>query len=450
MDDSQDVPDVQPEAPQGNSTQNIQNQRQRLKWTKEMNQDIMRCFFATILRAPDQPYRKQFHQRWMQMHPESNTSEQRICDQQRQIMKKINTRENTRGSWLTEMEVQDIRRTVQANINEEQNQSIDQPNPDQNLQAEHIQPTGNNEALENNQQQVDIEPAAEQPQQPIENGDQEEIDRIRTMISGLYAIANITSFEDRYTFRKPGKRHEIELKKALQKINKAIEGMPLLTTEITDVSKLNDVTYVCAFLSIKLAGLEKQCLVRKETRRQTKKNNWQNQMKVRINNIRTDINKIEQMTVANSSSKIKRNNNIMKHKYNIQNEQSRINTLETMKQRMMALNNRLKRFTKREKQYQHNNTFENNPGKFYDEVRDNKIHIDEPPTEQDINSFWKPIFNNEQRFNQDAYWLDDYRDNVNERVVESEYQLCYISLIFKRKYIYTIFKIFTYSTSLLT
>ena len=98
MGDHQDVQDVQPAASQRNRTRNIQNRTQRLKWSKEMNQDVMRCYFATILREPTKPYKKQFHERWMLPHLETTISEQRICDQQRQIMKKINTRENTRGT----------------------------------------------------------------------------------------------------------------------------------------------------------------------------------------------------------------------------------------------------------------------------------------------------------------------------------------------------------------
>ena len=237
----------------------------------------------------------------------------------------------------------------------------------------------------------------------------------------LYAVASITPFEDRYTFRKPGKKHENELKKTLKKINEAIEDMPLLT-DIIDVNQLNDFTYACALLAIKNSNLEKQCIVRKLTNRQKRKRDWQHDMNCRINNIRADINQINQMSIVNPSSKIKRNNNSMRNKYDIGDERNRIKIIETLKQRLMALNNRLKRFIKREKQYQHNNTFQNDPGKFYDEVRGSKIVINEAPTEDEINSFWKPIFNNQQHFNKDAYWLNDYKNTVNERIQEAEYQ----------------------------
>lgn len=420
MEDQQNEHDVQPAVnSQENRTQNVQNnnRRQRMKWTKEMNTDIIRCYFETVLRLPNQPYRREFYQRWMMLHPDSPYTEQRICDQQRTIMNKVNTRENTRGSWLTEIEIQDIRNTIQTEVGVEQNQPVNQPNPVQNPAELQEQPPENDQAV---QDEPHVEANVEPPTQPVEPENQDEINGIKDVLLDLYATASITPFEDRFTFRKPGKKHEFELKRALEKINKAVEDMPLLT-EIINVNQLNDVTYACALLSIKNANLEKQCIVRK-TNRQNKKKDWKHDMNRRINDIRTDISKIEQMSITNPSSKIKRNSNLMKNKYNIQDETTRTRNLETLRQRLMALNNRLKRFTKREKQYHHNNTFQNDPGKFYDEVRDNKITIDEPPTEDDINSFWKPIFNNKQHFNKEADWLDEYKNTVNERINEAEYQ----------------------------
>ena len=60
--------------------------------------DIMRCYDSTILRIPNQPYRRDFHTRWTTLHPENSLTEQRICDQQRVIIKKANTQENIRDA----------------------------------------------------------------------------------------------------------------------------------------------------------------------------------------------------------------------------------------------------------------------------------------------------------------------------------------------------------------
>ena len=47
--------------------------------------------------------------------------EQRICDQQRVIMKKANTQENIRGAWITRHEIHQLRNDVSREIENERN-----------------------------------------------------------------------------------------------------------------------------------------------------------------------------------------------------------------------------------------------------------------------------------------------------------------------------------------
>ena len=83
-----------------------------MKWAKQLNIDIIRCYFNTILQIPNQPYRKDFHTRWTTLHPENLPTEQRICDQQRVIMKKANTQENIRVAWIMQHEIHQLRNDV--------------------------------------------------------------------------------------------------------------------------------------------------------------------------------------------------------------------------------------------------------------------------------------------------------------------------------------------------
>ena len=40
------------------------NVQQRKKWTKQMNEKIIRCFYEITLRRLNESYRKEFHERW--------------------------------------------------------------------------------------------------------------------------------------------------------------------------------------------------------------------------------------------------------------------------------------------------------------------------------------------------------------------------------------------------
>ena len=73
----------------------------------------------------------------------------------------------------------------------------------------------------------------------------------------------------------------------------------------------------------------------------------------------------------------------MKAKYQIVDEKTRSTSLETLKQRLYALNNRLSWYQRRQKQYQQNNDFINKQSKLFDELRGNRITIMDPPTMED-------------------------------------------------------------------
>ena len=97
-------------------------------------------------------------------------------------------------------------------------------------------------------------------------------------------------------------------------------------------------------------------------------------MNRRINELRADISKISQMKDPRLSPKMKGNTNSMKTKYQIVDEQTRSTSLKTLKQRLHALNNRLSRYQRRQKQYQQNNDFINKQSKLFDELRGINYH----------------------------------------------------------------------------
>ena len=369
-----------------------------MKWTKEMNIDIIRCYFNTILRIPNQPYRKEFYNRWVTLYPENRLTEQRICDQQRLIMRKATTNENTRGSWLTEMEITDVQATIANEIGGEIN------NEPVGQQAE--VPNHQYQAEEHQQQHQIAEEKQHVPGQEI-NADQQLIEELLSQ----YAKATVTPFSDRIIFKKPGRKSEFKLKKAIEKINKSIE-VTTLQTIITDVRSLDDFVYATAVTAIKKADVEKECITNNK-QQQNEKNNWKVNLQIRINDLRADISKINQMTALHQSPKMKKNANAMKNKYNINSEDVRLETEEKLKQRLSALNNRFQRFVKREDQHIQNYQFESHPNKFYDTIRGNKIEVIDTPSEEEVSNFWRPMYENEKHFNKDASWIPEYKESIS-------------------------------------
>ena len=150
--------------------------------------------------------------------------------------------------------------------------------------------------------------------------------------------------------RKPGRKTIKKLEESLEKVNDVIEATPLITEKI-DVTSLNQLTYAAAITAIKTVRVEDESITKKRNI-SWRKGDWTFNMNQQINELLADISKTSQMNDQRPSPKIKRNTSLMKTKYQFADDQTRSTSLETLKQRLYALNNRLSRYQRRQKQYQ--------------------------------------------------------------------------------------------------
>ena len=240
-----------------------------------------------------------------------------------------------------------------------------------------------------------------------------EIEELTIKLIDLYEKTKLTSLEERERFKKPPRRMIKTLEISIEKVNKALETVILQST-FNDVNNLDNMIYASAVLGIQLAGLQKQCIIKKNNRKYVKKNNWKTNMKVKIDYIRSEISQIEQMKIENPSAKIRRNTAKLRRKYKINNENKRVFELEKHKQRLAAKSTRIKRFEEREKQYRQNYDFTNDPKKIYNELRGTKIEIkeNEIPSKEKIQSFWKPLYETKKCYNKNAHWLEEYEKSL--------------------------------------
>ncbi|XP_066912330.1 uncharacterized protein [Clytia hemisphaerica] len=351
------------------------------------------------------------HRRWEELYPNLRITEQRICDQQRQIVKKSESNENLRGNWLTQLEINQIRLEIQQLVT---NENLNQDEAPNNEAEEE-----NNPQLPNNVPEERADQPRNEPEILNDNENHEhEQEEIRRMILEEYARTIITPLEERKNIQKPSKKKGKSLEKSIGKVNEALEGIPLLT-DVADVTNLDHLVYASAVVAIERAQLQKECLPKKRIKT-NKKTDWTFKMQKRIDDIRADISRVSQMVDPNPSPKMKKNSNSMKNKYNIQNDEQRITTLEKLKQRLLALNNRLSRYQKRQKQFQQNRDFTEKPSKLYDQLRGNRITISDPPEKEAIKEFWKPLYGNRKEYNKNALWLDEYKGSTNH-IIQAEY-----------------------------
>ena len=243
-------------------------------------------------------FEKNFTEDGKPFTPKFDVPNKPFATDKKKIIKKVNTRENTRGSWLTELEIQQIRNDIQATLDNERNQPGDQPidHPEADNRPENLQES-QDEPPEEQQRNEEI---------PAENRQEEEdILKIKEELVENYANSIVTPFEERVSFKKPNKNTLKTLKNYLGKVNKVLEDVALLT-DICDVNQLNNLTYAAAITAINDTNAQNNCTYRKANNKQRKNDDWVFNMKRRIDNLRGDISRILQMRGPNPSAKIRK------------------------------------------------------------------------------------------------------------------------------------------------
>ena len=92
----------------------------------------------------------------------------------------------------------------------------------------------------------------------------------------------------------------------------------------------------------------------------------------------------------------------------------RITTKETLKQQLYTLNNRLTRDT-REDNF-NTNKFLTSPTNHQNSLTNFvvlRVEVSHPSTKENVEQFWKPLFETKKTFNQSADWHQPYKESLN-------------------------------------
>ena len=87
--------------------------------------------------------------------------------------------------------------------------------------------------------------------------------------------------------------------------------------------------------------------------------------------------------------------------------------MEEVKQKISAIEGRLKRYRERTKQYKQNRTFQNNEKKFYEQINESKTNTSEPPNSTEAEKFWTDIWKRKEH-NKKSKWISDIKNELME------------------------------------
>ena len=156
----------------------------------------------------------------------------------------------------------------------------------------------------------------------------------------------------------PNIRH-IDKKKIMtevKKINDIMEHIP-----IGNITELNDTFYVSA--AIVTEKLAKNWKKKEEPP-------WRRRIKWKVQELQQDISRVTEARNRNYNDRQRRK---MERRYNIKRKGYQ-QVIEELKQRLIAMAAKLKRYDDRVKQYQQNRLFDNNQKAFYKEIQ-NESHL---------------------------------------------------------------------------
>ena len=170
------------------------------------------------------------------------------------------------------------------------------------------------------------------------------------------------------------------------------------------ITKTNELFYAGAFVTNKLAVKIDKVARRKEPM-------WKRRLQTKIKELRKDFSQLE-------ASKDKGVSNFrhwerLERKYSIRGKRMNV-VVEELKQRIIAIAAKVRRYQGRVDSYIQNRLFENNQRQFCRELDQEEERCDDDqPVPEESKQFWGNIWSQSADHKKDAKWLQDMRSEVN-------------------------------------
>lgn len=399
--------------------------RQRMKWTYQINRELLRCYYIVTLCETDlTAYRPLLHQKFKETFPElSHISEQRLADQIRVIH---------RNNRIPEPERERIKQSVSL-INPLINLSNSHNNDDN---TEH-QYTMNNSTNDDQQpysnslthtptsqqtliHQTNTTTQTSQPQE-ISGYTQTHGDDNRSVNPEEYSKIENTFKEMliKYTDTDPTLRPTIPklqtTRKTIKTVNTLNEiiDLHLQTKETMTIKEIHEIIY-CAALTVTTIHTQKAKQTDNNTTHTTsrtigqKKPQWETRIENKITALRKEIGQLTQYLNGNLTQKKRQKLNP-----NNRTDDEITDQLDTNKQKLQAYSKRLRRYKKSNQRKRDNKLFYTNQKLFYQNLNSEHIQITQPPDITNIQRYWETLWSNPIQHETHSSWAEIEEQEVS-------------------------------------
>ena len=134
----------------------------------------------------------------------------------------------------------------------------------------------------------------------------------------------------------------------------------------------------------------------------------------KIDQLRGDISIITEYTNGNTTNKIRRTLKTILKKHKVTADEQLIACKEDLKQVLQAKAQRLRRYTKKVSSTNRIRCSGKIPRDFYRELGKKTIQIEKPPDIGEVKKFWQNILEQEVKHNEDAQWIKDQEEELQQ------------------------------------
>ena len=361
----------------------------RKKWTIEDNKEIMFCYYKA---KPDEfGYRHRLYDIWQNRNKDAKITEQNLADRARHIQRK---------NYMTKVQLKEIKDLAEETIREQPAES----SPDNDTEITTEEETSTSTVVHGLISQQNT------PSVIPDTVDQETYENLKNHFEKLKItdaeIPNLKQLASRYEF-----------KAIVQKANQAAEYIS--TNNITETMQL--------IKAVILTVTEASGIIVKESKpiKQKAKNMppWKQRMNNALQNKRKELSQLVEL-----KSKRLHNQKIIENLARIYNiKKGQIDEqIEILKQEILALKNKIERYSTRCEFYRQNKLFETNQKRFYDDLTRQKEEIPKrnaSPNKMKVLNFWSNIWGNEEKHNVNAEWIKDVAEETNETVKQNDLKI---------------------------
>ena len=139
-----------------------------------------------------------------------------------------------------------------------------------------------------------------------------------------------------------------------------------------------------------------------------------NRLQKQIDQLRGDISIITEYTKGNATTRIRRKIQTILKRHKITADEQLIACKEDLNQALQAKAQRLRRYTKRSEQYKQNKMFREDSKRFNRELGKKTIQIKKSPDIGEVKKFWQNILEQEVKHNEDAPWIKDQEEELQQ------------------------------------